>query len=93
MVEPFISVITLWAGVYAPKGWMFCEGQILPINRYQALFSLIGDYYGGDGRSTFQLPDLREKDGDGAPISMAYNVKEGKVAHIICIEGLYPQRD
>ncbi|WP_321533134.1 tail fiber protein [uncultured Desulfuromonas sp.] len=58
-MEPFIGMIMMWSGSFAPKGWLFCHGQRIPINEYQSLFSLIGTTYGGDGYSTFQLPDLR----------------------------------
>lgn len=57
--EPFIGEIAMFAGNYAPRGWALCDGQLLPINQYQALFSIVGTMYGGDGRSTFALPDLR----------------------------------
>lgn len=92
MVEPYISVITLWAGVFCPDNWAFCEGQTLPISQHNALFALIGNFYGGDGRNTFCLPDLREKDEEGNPISMEENIKRGKVAHIICLMGVFPPR-
>lgn len=58
-MDPFIGQIMPWPIDYAPEGWVFCNGQILPIAQYQALFSLIGTIYGGDGRTTFALPDLR----------------------------------
>lgn len=57
--EPFIGTITMFAGNFAPRGWMKCEGQLLPISQYSALFSILGTTYGGDGRTTFGLPDLR----------------------------------
>ncbi len=57
--EAFIGEIRMFAGNYAPRGWEFCHGQTLPINRNQALFAIIGTTYGGDGRSNFALPDLR----------------------------------
>lgn len=59
MGEPYIGEIKMFAGNYAPNGWMFCEGQILAITEYETLFRLIGTTYGGDGQSTFALPDLR----------------------------------
>jgi microcystin-dependent protein len=59
MSEPFISQIEAFAFGFPPKGWAFCAGQLLPINQNQALFSLLGTTYGGDGRTTFALPDLR----------------------------------
>lgn len=58
-MEPFIGQVILFAGNFAPRGWAFCAGQLLPISQYQALFSLLGTTYGGDGRTTFALPDLR----------------------------------
>lgn len=57
--EPFIGEISMFAGNFAPRGWAFCDGQLLPINQNQALFSILGTTYGGDGRTTFGLPDLR----------------------------------
>lgn len=57
--DPFIGEIKMFAGNFAPRGWAFCEGQLLPISQYTALFSLLGTTYGGDGRTTFALPDLR----------------------------------
>jgi len=59
MSEPFLSEIRLMSFVFAPKGWALCNGQLLPINQNQALFSLLGTTYGGDGRVNFALPDLR----------------------------------
>ena len=59
MSEPFLAEIKMVGFNFAPRGWAFCDGQILPINQYQALFSLLGTAYGGDGRTTFALPDLR----------------------------------
>ncbi len=57
--EPFIGEISMFAGNFAPRGWAFCNGQLLPISQNQALFALLGTTYGGDGRTTFALPDLR----------------------------------
>lgn len=59
MDDAFIGSIVLFAGNFAPVGWAFCNGQTLQINQYQALYSLLGITYGGDGRTTFALPDLR----------------------------------
>ena len=58
-MEPFIGQIMMFGFNFNPRGWAFCNGQLLPIVQYQALFSLLGTMYGGDGRSTFGLPDLR----------------------------------
>jgi microcystin-dependent protein len=59
VAEPFLSEIRMMGFNFAPKGWALCNGQTLPINQNQALFSLLGTQYGGDGRTTFALPDLR----------------------------------
>jgi microcystin-dependent protein len=59
LVEAYVGEIRLFAGTYAPRGWAFCEGQLLPIDRNSALFALLGTTYGGDGRTSFALPDLR----------------------------------
>lgn len=59
MAEPFLSEIRLMSFDFAPKGWALCNGQFLPINQNQALFSLLGTTFGGDGRLNFALPDLR----------------------------------
>ncbi len=59
MSSPYVGEIRMFAGNFPPAGWMFCEGQLLPISLYDTLFNLIGTTYGGDGQSTFALPDLR----------------------------------
>jgi len=59
MSQPYVGEIRMFGGNFAPAGWMFCEGQLLPISEYDTLFNLIGTTYGGDGQSTFALPDLR----------------------------------
>jgi microcystin-dependent protein len=59
MAQPYVGEIRMFAGNFEPAGWMFCEGQLLPISEYETLFQLIGTTYGGDGESTFALPDLR----------------------------------
>jgi len=58
-MEPFIGEVIMFAGNFAPRSWAFCDGQLLPIASNQALFSILGTTYGGDGRTTFGLPDLR----------------------------------
>lgn len=83
--DVYIGEIILFAGNFAPRGYAFCEGQILPISENAALFSLLGTQYGGDGRSTFALPDLRKK----GPIDEG---KE-KTNYCIAITGLYPSRN
>ncbi|HEX2764459.1 MAG TPA: tail fiber protein [Allosphingosinicella sp.] len=59
MAQPYVGEIRIFAGNFAPSGWMFCEGQLLPISENETLFQLIGTTYGGDGQSTFALPDCR----------------------------------
>lgn len=59
MAQPYVGEIRMFGGNFAPLGWMFCEGQLLPISEYETLFNLIGNTYGGDGQSTFALPSLQ----------------------------------
>src|SRR5258708_16258599 len=59
MAQPYVGEIRMFGGNFAPAGWMFCEGQLVPISENETLFNLIGTTYGGDGQSTFALPDLR----------------------------------
>src|SRR5687767_14239533 len=88
MAEPFLSEIRLMSFVFAPKGWALCNGQLLPINQNQALFSLLGTTYGGDGRTTFALPDLRARvpihEGEGHTLGE----KGGEQAHTLSISEL-----
>lgn len=58
-MDPYLAQIIMWAGNFAPLGWKYCNGALLPISQYEALFALIGTAYGGDGVTTFGLPDLR----------------------------------
>jgi microcystin-dependent protein len=88
MAEPFLSEIRIMSFVFAPKGWALCNGQLLPINQNQALFSLLGTTYGGDGRVNFALPDLRSR----VPIHMGdghtLGEKGGEQAHTLSIAEL-----
>src|ERR1700710_1657763 len=59
MAQPYVGEIRIFAGNFPPAGWMFCEGALLAISEFETLFNLIGTTYGGDGQSTFALPDLR----------------------------------
>jgi microcystin-dependent protein len=61
MGQPFVGEIRMFAGNFAPNGWMLCQGQALPISEWETLFNLIGTTYGGDGQSTFKLPDLQSR--------------------------------
>ena len=80
MAQPYIGEIRMFGGNFAPVEWMFCEGQLLPISENEALFSLIGTTYGGDGQSTFALPDLRGRlpvhQGNGSVIGEAGGVEQ-----------------
>jgi len=88
MSEPFLSEIKLVSFNFPPKGWAFCNGQLLPINQNQALFSLVGTTYGGDGRTTFALPNLQRC----APIHMgngfALGQTGGEQAHTLIVSEL-----
>jgi microcystin-dependent protein len=85
VAEPFLSEIRIMSFGFAPKGWAFCNGQLLPINQNQALFSLLGTTFGGDGRVNFALPDYRGR----APIHVGsgHNLGErgGEPAHTLSI--------
>lgn len=61
MAQPYVGEIRMFAGNFAPAGWMFCDGSLLPISQYDTLFVLIGTTYGGDGQDSFALPDLRSR--------------------------------
>jgi microcystin-dependent protein len=74
MAEPFLAEIRIMSFNFAPQGWAMCNGQLLPINQNQALFSLLGTMYGGNGQTNFALPDLRGK----VPIHMGQGFTEGQ---------------
>jgi microcystin-dependent protein len=74
MSEPFLAEIRMVGFNFAPRGWAFCDGQILPINQNQSLYSLLGTTYGGEGRTTFALPDLRGR----TPIHVAESYRQGQ---------------
>src|SRR2546429_2909472 len=74
MSQPFLGEIKIISWNFPPKGWAFCNGQFLPINQNQALFSILGTTYGGNGQTTFALPDLRGK----VPIHMGNGFTEGQ---------------
>jgi microcystin-dependent protein len=73
MSDPYIGEIRMFAGNFAPVGWLFCQGQTLPISQYDVLFNLVGTTYGGDGQETFALPDLQSRvpvhQGAGYPLA------------------------
>jgi microcystin-dependent protein len=80
--DPFLGEITIFGGTYAPRGFAFCKGQLLQISQNTALFAILGNRYGGDGRTTFALPDFSkaEKSLNGA-------------RYIIALQGIFPSRN
>ncbi len=76
MGEPYVGEIRMFAGNFPPNGWMFCDGNLLPISQNETLFQLIGTTYGGDGQSTFALPDLRGR----LPVHMGNGFVLGEAA-------------
>jgi microcystin-dependent protein len=83
MSEPFLAEVRMVGFNFAPRGWALCDGQILPINQNQALFSLLGTTYGGDGRTTFALPDLRGRTPIHAGGAHALGQKSGEETHTL----------
>jgi microcystin-dependent protein len=85
MSEPFLAEIKMVGFNFAPRGWAFCDGQILPINQNQALYSLLGTTYGGDGRTTFALPDLRGRTPVHIGEGFTLGAKGGEEVHQITL--------
>ena len=105
MSEPFLGEVRMFSSNFPPKGWAFCDGQLLPVNQNQALFSILGPTYGGDGRTTFALPNLRSRAplhmGDRSPLGETRSLGAGQpsagpgyLAIVFCIAlvGIYPSR-
>src|ERR1041384_8543392 len=88
MAEPFLSEIRIMSFVFAPKGWALCNGQLLPINQNQALFSLLGTTFGGDGRVNFALPDLRGRVPIHVGSGHTLGEKGGEQSHTLSISEL-----
>jgi microcystin-dependent protein len=82
-MEPFLGSLLLVPYNFAPRGWMFCQGQTLLISQYTALFSLIGTYFGGDGQTNFKLPNLPVVTSTGG----------GDLHWVIALQGIFPSRD
>lgn len=82
-MDEIMGTIKIFAGNFAPRGYLFCEGQLLSIAQNTALFSILGTQYGGDGTKTFALPNLKGAFSDG----------NADLHYIICIMGVYPSRD
>src|SRR5438105_3440380 len=83
MATPFLGEIKIISWNFAPKGWAFCNGQLLPINQNQALFSILGTTYGGDGRTTFALPDLRARTPVHVGNGIVLGESAGEVNHTV----------
>jgi microcystin-dependent protein len=83
MGEPFLAEIRMFSFAFPPRGWALCRGQILPINQNQALFSLLGTTYGGDGRTNFALPDLRGRVPIHAGAGFSLGQRGGEEAHTL----------
>ena len=88
MAEPFLSEIRIMSFGYAPRGWAMCNGQLLPINQNQALFSLLGTTFGGDGRVNFALPDLRARTPIHVGCGHTLGERGGEQAHTLAIAEL-----
>ena len=88
MAEPFLSEVRIMSFVFAPKGWALCNGQLLPINQNQGLFSLLGTTFGGDGRVNFALPDLRGRTPIHVGSGHTLGERGGEQAHTISIAEL-----
>ena len=88
MAEPFLSEIRLMSFVFPPRGWALCDGQLLPINQNQALFSLLGTTFGGDGRVNFALPDLRGRTPIHVGSGHTLGERGGEQAHTLSIAEL-----
>jgi len=85
MSTPFLSEIKIFSFSFAPRGWATCNGQLLPINQNQALFSLLGTTYGGDGRTNFALPDLRGRVAFHMGNSFTLGQRGGEEAHTLSL--------
>jgi microcystin-dependent protein len=88
VAEPFLSEIRIMSFGFAPKGWAHCNGQLLPINQNQALFSLLGTTFGGDGRVNFALPDLRGRTPIHVGGSHTLGERSGEQAHTLSVAEL-----
>lgn len=88
MAEPFLSEIRIMSFQFAPKGWALCDGQLLPINQNQGLFSLLGTTFGGDGRVNFALPDLRARTPIHVGSGRTLGERGGEQAHTLSIAEL-----
>jgi microcystin-dependent protein len=94
MADPFVAEIRIFPFNFAPKGWAFCDGQLLPISQNTALFSLLGTFYGGDGKSTFALPNLQGSaalhQGQGPGLSQYFLGQQGGAQFVTLIQSEMP---
>lgn len=86
MSEPFLGEVKMYSFAFPPRGWAVCNGQVLPINQNQALFSILGTTYGGDGITTFALPDLRGRTPVHAGNQIQLGQKAGEEAHSLSLQ-------
>lgn len=95
MSQPFVAEITIYPFNFAPKGWAFCWGQLLPLSQNTALFSLLGTTYGGDGKSTFALPNFKDNvgvgQGQGPGLSQYFLGEEGGAPSVTLLQTEMPQ--
>jgi microcystin-dependent protein len=94
MTDPFVSEIRIFGFNFPPKGWAYCDGQLLPISQNTALFALLGTFYGGNGQSTFALPDLQGRApmpfGQGPGLSPRYQGEESGEPYVTLLESEMP---
>ena len=94
MADPFVAEIRIFPFNFAPKGWAFCDGQLLPLSQNTALFSLLGTFYGGDGKSTFALPNLQGSvpihQGQGQGLSEYFLGQNGGTETVTLLESEMP---
>src|SRR5258708_20270384 len=88
MGDPFIGEIKIISGIFGPRSWTYCDGQLLPINQNQPLFALLGTTYGGDGRVNFALPDLRARASIHMGSGHTMGERGGEQAHTLTISEL-----
>jgi microcystin-dependent protein len=95
-MEPYLGQIQIFAFSFAPAGWARCEGQLLPISQNQALFALLGTMYGGNGQTTFALPDMRNMEagtGEGNKQYYHRGLEGTALAYCIALQGIFPSRN
>jgi microcystin-dependent protein len=90
MSEPFLAEIKIVGFNFAPRGWSFCDGQLIPINQNQSLYALLGTTYGGDGRTSFGLPDLRGRAPLSPPSSNSQGQKSGSETNTLTVAQMPP---